>query len=55
MRIALTEDAKKWVFVKVKDINCLFNTLIEGLGEKNTEELIRLINLSTEHMNQFTK
>lgn len=55
MKVGLTDDAKKWVFVKVKDINCLFNTLIEGLGEKNTEELIRLINLSTEHMNQVTK
>ena len=55
MRVAITEDAKKWVITKIKVINNHFDNLIEGLGEENTQELTLLINLSTEHMKQFTK
>ncbi len=49
-RVVLTEDAKKYVITKAKWIESYFDTLIEKLGEDNTHELTRLINLSVEQL-----
>lgn len=55
MRVALTKEAKKPVIKKLKELENYYDTLLEGLGEENTQELTRLINLSIEQMKQYSK
>lgn len=51
-KVVLTKNARKYVITKGKWIESYFDTLIEKLGEENTQELTRLINLSIEQLKQ---
>jgi len=53
MRVVLTEDGESWLVKKVKEIEIYYDTLINGLGENNIQEMTRLMNLSIEQMKQF--
>ncbi|MDV3425922.1 MAG: MarR family winged helix-turn-helix transcriptional regulator [Bacillota bacterium] len=53
MRVVLTEDGKNWLIKKVKEIEIYYDTLIDGLGENNIQEITRLMNMSIEQMEQF--
>jgi len=55
MRVSLTKDAKKPVIEKLKELEDYYYALLEGLGEENTVDLTRLINLSIEQMKQYTE
>lgn len=49
--VTLTDEGKKLVQIRSKITVDYFSTLVGRLGEDNTEELIRLINLSINLMN----
>lgn len=53
MRVVLTEDGKNWLIKKVKEIEIYYDTLLDGLGENNIQEITRLMNMSIEQMEQF--
>lgn len=55
MCVVLTEDGKNWLIKKVKEIEIYYDTLIDGLGENNIQEMTRLMNLSIEQMKQIKK
>lgn len=55
MRVVLTEDGKNWLIKKVKEIEIYYDTLIDGLGENNIQEMTHLMNLSIEQMKQIKK
>lgn len=48
MRVMLTTDGKYFIEQKQKELERQFDVLINGLGEQNVLELIRLTNLSIE-------
>lgn len=49
--VDLTPDGKAYVKERKDNVEEYFEKYVEGLGEENTKELIRLINLSVEIMN----
>ena len=50
MRVILTTDGEVFIKKKQEEVERQFDILTNGLGEKNTQELIRLIELSIEVM-----
>ncbi len=53
MKVMLTDYAKCWIAAKKEEIEGHFTTVIEGLGEENTIELTRLINLCIEQLKKI--
>ncbi|MHB1454260.1 MAG: MarR family winged helix-turn-helix transcriptional regulator [Saccharofermentanales bacterium] len=52
MRVMLTDSAEALVRSKHKNVEGYFDILVDGLGEDNVLQLIRLIDLSVETMNK---
>ena len=55
MRVMLTPDGEAFINEKQKKVERYFDLLVEGLGEENVMELIRLIELSVEIMENKEK
>ena len=55
MRVRLTEQGAGYAAGKVRFVERYFLILVDGLGERNVLELIRLINLSADHMEAHGK
>lgn len=53
MKVVLTDYANNWIVAKKEGIETHFFELIEGLGERNTIELTRLINLCIEQLKKI--
>lgn len=52
MRVILTASGEDFINKKRENIERYFDTLVEGLGEKNVMNLIKLIDLSSQTMNK---
>lgn len=50
MRVMLTENGEALIVKKRENIERYFDTLVEGIGEENVMDLIRLIDLSVQTM-----
>jgi len=55
MRVLLTDNGKQYISVKETAIKGYFDALIDGLGEKNIQEMTRLINLSISQLRHLSK
>ncbi|MHB1485913.1 MAG: MarR family winged helix-turn-helix transcriptional regulator [Saccharofermentanales bacterium] len=52
MKVMLTQNGEDLLGKKRENIEKYFNILVDGLGEKNVIDLIRLIDLSSQTMNK---
>lgn len=52
MRVMLTSDGEALIHKKRETVENYFDILVDGLGEENVMDLIRLIDLSVQTMNQ---
>jgi len=51
MCVQLTYEGEKFIKGKMQNVEYYFDNIVQGLGEKNTEDLIRLIELGIDVMN----
>lgn len=52
LKVKVTEKGKNFILKKQKHVLGNFDVIIDGIGEKNTLELIRIINLATDIMDK---
>lgn len=55
MRVALTDSGRSYIAAKITETEIYFDALIGGLGEQNIHEMIRLVQLSSGQLKQFSE